>query len=278
MRGSIGVAVGVLASIAAGSVFAAPGVEIKHAAARVTVIPEARGDIAVSITRPNPRLPLKVIRSGDSVIIDGDLGLRSPHCRTMFGGPGVVVWGIGDVKFADLPEVVVRVPRSARVGAAGAVFGVVNPGDSLELSNSGCGDWSVADQSGALNIHQSGSGNVKAGSAGSADVGVSGSGDVSLHTVRVGLSTAIAGSGNVTAVSVSGPLHARIAGSGDIRIAGGAVTDMDVSVAGSGDVRFGGVAQSLNARIAGSGDVTVAKVTGSVTKHVAGSGDVNVGH
>jgi hypothetical protein len=46
-----------------------------------------------------------------------------------------------------------------------------------------------------------------------------------------------------------------VAGSGDVRVAGGRASDFDVTVAGSGDVHFGGVADNLKARIMGSGDV-----------------------
>ena len=57
----------------------------------------------------------------------------------------------------------------------------------------------------------------------------------------------------------------------------GSVTDLEVAIAGSGDVTFHGVAQTLKATIAGSGDVVVGHVTGAVSKHIAGSGDVRIG-
>ena len=100
--------------------------------ARVTIIPEARGDIVVTVTKANSRLPLKITR-------------------------------IGDIKYDDLPQVVVHMPRNARVGAGGAVFGAIGPGDSVDLGNSGCGDWTVADQTGPLHVHVSGSGDVSVG-------------------------------------------------------------------------------------------------------------------
>jgi hypothetical protein len=252
-------------------------VEIDHAVARVTVIPEARSDVAISVVRANSRFPLKVSRVGDVVHVDGGLGWRSIDCRSSFGRPHVKVWGLGDVAYADLPQVVIRTPRAARIGAGGAVFGAVGPGDSVDLANGGCGDWTVADQAGALRARLSGSGDIRAGAAGSADVQLSGSADVVMGAVRGGLSATIAGSGNVTAARVDGPLRGRIGGSGDLRVRDGRVTDMDVAVAGSGDVRFGGVARSLQVKIAGSGDVSVARVTGAVSKQVVGSGDVNIG-
>ena len=92
-----------------------------------------------------------------------------------------------------------------------------------------------------------------------------------------GLSAATSGSGDIQAGLVNGPLRIRVAGSGGVRARGGQVTDMNVSVAGSGDVSFNGVAATLTANVAGSGDVTVSRVTGAVSKQVAGSGDVRVG-
>ena len=278
VRNTFGLGLAAAAAVTAGAADAAPGVEIANAVARVTVIPEARADVAVSVVKANPHLPLKISRQGDKVIVDGGLGWRSPNCHTLGGRPGAFVWGVGAVGFNDMPQVVVRVPRQATVAAGGAVFGTIGGADGVDLANSGCGDWTVADQAGPLRVRVSGSGDVYAGSAGSADVEVSGSGDVRVKVLRNGLTAGVVGSGNVEAASVNGPLRVRVAGSGDVEVHGGAVSDMDVSVSGSGDVRFGGVAGALEARVAGSGDISVARVTGPVSKHVAGSGDVSIGH
>jgi hypothetical protein len=256
---------------------AATSVEIRHAVAQVTVIPEARPDVSVMVVRTNRQLPLRVTQAGDLVVVDGGLGLRSPNCGSLFGRPRVTVWGLGSFGPGDLPQVVVRTPLDARIAASGAVFGVTRPGGSLDLANSGCGDWTVADQAGSLRARLAGSGDLHAGSAGAVDLQLSGSSNVVMRTARQGLNVGISGSGDVRAAMVNGPLRARVGGSGDVRVGGGAVTDMDVNVAGSGDVRFGGVAGRLEARVAGSGDVTAARVTGPVKKQVSGSGDVTVG-
>jgi Putative auto-transporter adhesin, head GIN domain len=256
---------------------AAPSLRIDNAAARVTVIPEARSDITVSIVKRNARLPLKMTRTGDAVRIDGDLLLRLHGCHSFFGKPGALVWGIGSVGYDDLPQVVIRAPMNAKVEASGAVFGSIGRTASLDLDSSGCGGWSVADVSGPLRARVAGSGALRAGGAASADIRLAGSGDVSLRQVERGLTTVTSGSGDTTVGQVIGPLQVRLAGSGDLRVRGGRVTDMNVSVAGSGDVSFGGVAETLVAKVAGSGDVTVGKVTGAISKHVAGSGDVRIG-
>ncbi|HWD67683.1 MAG TPA: DUF2807 domain-containing protein [Caulobacteraceae bacterium] len=252
-------------------------VDIRHAAMRVTVIPEARNDIQVGVLRQNPKMRITVARMGDTMIVDGGLGFRETNCSTFFGRRGVHIWGMGFVPYDSLPQVIIRTPLQAKVGAGGAVFGVVDRSGSLELSNAGCGDWTVANVAGPIRVRMAGSGDVHVGAAGSAEVHISGSSDVFLRDVRDGLDTSSSGSGDLRVISLNGPLHVHIAGSGNVLAATGQVTDMTVGVAGSGDVKFGGVAQRLDASVVGSGDVRVGRVTGPVTRHIAGSGSVTVG-
>lgn len=277
MRTILALAVMASAVVAAGAVAAAPSVEIRHAVARVTIIPENRPDVAITVIRTNPRLPLRISRIGGDLVVEGDVGMRLRGCGSRLGRPHVSVWGVGDVGYGDMPQLVIHTPMDVRAGASGAVFGVVGRAASVDLGNAGCGDWTVADVTGPLRVRISGSGDTRAGAAGSGDLRLSGSGEISARGFANGLSTGTSGSGDIQAGQVNGSLRIRVAGSGNVRARGGQVTDMDVSVAGSGDVSFGGVAQSLSASIAGSGDVTVARVTGPVVKHVAGSGDVRVG-
>jgi Putative auto-transporter adhesin, head GIN domain len=272
----LGLATSVTAVAVCGAA-AAADVDIRHAAARVTVTPEARSDIAVSVYKSNSRLPIRVYRQGDTVVVDGGLGLRGPNCASFFGRKGVHIWGVGFTPYDALPQVMIRTPMAVKVKASGAVFGAVGRSDSLQLANAGCGDWTVANVTGPADVRVAGSGDVHAGAAGSAEVRISGSSDISFNAIRNGLVSSTSGSGDLRAGAVNGPMHVRIAGSGDVVAHGGQVTDMSVELAGSGDVRFAGVAQSLQAAIAGSGDVTVGRVTGPVTKHVAGSGSVTVG-
>lgn len=278
MRGYLGLGLSAAAMLLAGGAAAAPNLQIRHAIVRVTLIPEARGDIVVSVVKANQKLPLSITRVGDTVTVDGGLGWRSPNCHGTAGKPSAGALGVGEVRYEDMPQILVRTPRNVSIGSDGAVFGAIAAGESVDLANTGCGDWNLADQAGALRLRVTGSGDVHSASVGSADVQVAGSGDVTLRAVRNGMSASVGGSGNVTADSVSGPLHAHVGGSGDVTVRSGVVTDMVAFVGGSGDVVFKGVAGSLKASVAGSGDVTVARVTGAVTKSVAGSGDVTVGH
>ena len=264
------------AALSAGAAQAA-SIEIKDAVARVTVVPEDRKDIKVEVLTPNPKLPLTVRSLGDRTILDGDLGRRIHNCRGSGQRVAVDVRGVGDVGWAAIPQVVIHTPRDVKIGAGGAVFGAVGRSASLNLENSGCGDWTVANVEGEARISQAGSGDTRMGSSGSLKVRVAGSGDVAAADVRGGLDVSIAGSGDTNVKSISGPLEVSVAGSGDVTIGGGRATTMKVSVAGSGDVDFRGSADSLQARIAGSGDVHANEVKGQISKAIMGSGSVRVG-
>lgn len=261
----------------AGATRADPSVEIRHAAARVVVMPEARSDITVTFGKTNARLPLRVSHFGSRTYIDGDVGHRVRGCRTAIGHQAVTINGMGDVAVDDLPQIIIHTPMDVHLFAAEAVFGSVGRSDSLQFGNAGCGDWNVANVRGHMEISQAGSGDTHAGSAGSAELRIAGSGDISTQEIHGGLSAVSAGSGDIQAASISGPFNARIAGSGDVRAGGGEASLMKVSIAGSGDVDFGGVAQTLDASVVGSGDVHAGRVTGSVTRHLLGSGGVHVG-
>lgn len=272
---------GVGAALLAGSAQAAsPRVEIKDAVARVTVIPEARSDIKVEFLSSNPKLPLRVREAGGKVIVDGELERKIRSCdgNGDQGDATVEVAGIGKVGYANMPQVVVRVPKDAEVEAGGAVFGVIGKSDSLKLSNAGCGDWTVANVRGPLRLNLAGSGDTRIGTSGGATLRAAGSGDVRIQAVNGPFNANIAGSGDISAAAVrGGAVDVKIAGSGNVKIAGGEGGDMTASVAGSGDVTFDGPVKSLKARIAGSGDVRVKSVEGEVSKAVIGSGDVIVG-
>lgn len=252
-------------------------VEVKDAVARVVVIPEDRQDIKVEFLTTNPSLPLQVRSLGGKTIVDGNLDRKIKNCHGGDGKARVYVAGVGDIAYDDMPQVVVRMPKDAKIEAGGAVFGSVGKTASLELSNAGCGDWTVGNVAGKMNINVAGSGDTNTGASGEAMLRVAGSGDVRAQAVNGGLEVSVAGSGDISVTSISGPLTVKVAGSGDVNIRSGKATEMNASIAGSGNVDFGGVAGSLKAKIAGSGDVHVKSVTGEVSKVIVGSGNVSVG-
>jgi hypothetical protein len=274
------------AVLAAGAAEAEPILRIEHAAARVVVIPEARGDVVYTIQPGRAGLPpLQIRRDGGATVLDGGLAAGFGPFGLPMGlschGAGdhvrVRIPGHGEVALQDLPVVTARVPLSAQVAVGEAVFGEIGPSQSLDFSNAGCGDWRIADVRGAAAFALSGSGDIRARNVGAATVRISGSSDVYFGGVQGALEARVSGSGDVHAAWINGPLSARISGSGDVTVDGGVSPSVVASIAGSGDVRFRGTAGALQASIAGSGDVDVARVTGEVTKRIAGSGDVNIG-
>jgi hypothetical protein len=274
------------AALAATAAAAQPALHIEHAAARVIVIPEARGDVVYTIQPGHAGLPpLQARRDGGVIVLDGGLEQRSglfglhrgANCQGSGDHARVRIPGHGDVAFQDLPVITAHTPLNVRLTVGEAVFGEVGPSQSLDLANAGCGDWRVGDVRGPATFSLAGSGDVRARNTGEAMVRISGSSDVYLGAVQGALDARVSGSGDVRAASVAGPLTAKISGSGDVTIDGGVSPSVMASIAGSGDLKFRGTAGALSASIAGSGDVDVARVTGAVSKRIAGSGDVNVG-
>ena len=92
---AVALAVGV-AAVAQGAA-AAPSIQVRGAALRLTIIPEARRDIAVSLTHADPRLPIRIAKLGDRIFITGDVGHRVHGCRTPASRPGVAIWGRGAI-------------------------------------------------------------------------------------------------------------------------------------------------------------------------------------
>jgi hypothetical protein len=278
MRALLILAAGAAALGFAGAAAAAPSVKIKDAVARVVVIPEARADVKVEFLTTNKSLPLTVRQNGAETIVDGDLKMNKiGSCNTKMGATTIKVRGVGEVKWEDIPQIVVRTPLNVEVAGGGAVFGSVGRSDSLELANAGCGDWTVANVKGKLEVSQAGSGDTNVGSAGSAELNIAGSGSVKTQEIAGDLEVSIAGSGDVRAARAGGKIEVNIMGSGDVVIAGGRARSLDANVMGSGDVTFDGEVDDVELSVAGSGDIRVAKATGSVSKHVAGSGDIYIG-
>jgi hypothetical protein len=265
-----------IAAVARGAI-AAPAIQVRGAAVRLSIIPEARRDIAVSLTHADPRLPIRIAKLGDRVFITGDVGHRVHGCRTAAGRRGVAIWGRGAVPYEELPTLVIRAPTTVRLSAGEAVFGEIGRSASVDFTNQGCGDWTIGDVQGRLRLNQAGAGDARTGSAGSGELSVAGSGGIATGPIRGALTAVSSGSGAIEVASVFGPVDARVAGPGGITIGGGSATTMTVSIAGSGAVTLHGVARSLQVSIAGPGDVTVDRVTGPVTKQVFGSGAVRVG-
>lgn len=283
-----------VASLGVSGAASAAEVQIRHAIARVVVLPEARSDISYEIRGGRADLP-KIQAThglGGELILDGGLGQPFFHnCSRSHTPQGQVINVMQppadlrvrvdghELRLADAPLIVLHTPKDVHVRAGDAVFGAVGRADSVELGSAGCGDWTVADVSGRLTVEVAGSGDVHAGRAGTLTAKIGGSGDVTAES-STNLDASIAGSGDVWVRHASGEVRASIAGSGDVRVGEGRASLISASIAGSGDVKYGGEAERVDAHIVGSGDVRVKSVKGgmeSVHKSVVGSGSVVVG-
>lgn len=273
--------------------FAKDGPEVRiHAVARVAVVVEDRADVAVEVEQGTSDLPpIRVTRDGANVRIDGGLrrgrlsigdGVR--NCRSArdnAGRPGdgasVEVRGVGRVNLSDAPLIVIRTPRQVNVDAEGAVFGSIGRGAaSIELGNSGCGDWNVANTEGPLSLGISGLGDIRAGTSSALEASVSGSGSVTAGATR-GLDLSVSGAGDIVVARVDGPADIAVSGVGNVEVRAGTSPNLSISVSGVGDVEFGGVAGDVDVAVSGAGNVSVARATGTVSRAVAGVGDIRIG-
>jgi hypothetical protein len=276
MRRSIALLAAAAAIAAAGSASAA-SVEIRDAVARVTVIPEDRSDVKVEFLTTNADLPLVVRTAGGMTVIDGDLDHRINSCHGKRDSYAAHVRGVGRVSYENVPQVVIRTPRAVSVASNGVVFGTVGRSASLDLHNSGCSDWTIADVAGDATVDDSGAGSVKMGAAGRLDLRLSGAGQVHATHIRQSLEASLSGVGNVSIDDLAGSMEARVSGVGRIKVADGHASNLRASVSGMGSVEFGGAAETLDASISGLGNIRVRQVNGQVSKSVTGGGHVTIG-
>jgi hypothetical protein len=263
-------------SLATGTAQAAT-VELREAVARVIVVPEDRADVRVEVIRPNAQLPLTISTEGDRTVVDGGLGHRLRDCNGLGEHARIRVRDVGVVTYEEMPQVVVHTPRAVSVAASGAIVGSIGRSASLEMHNSGCSNWTIADVAGEAQIHESGAGQVRMGQSARLDVRLSGA--ANIHATRVrGLDAQLSGAGNIKVDQIAGPLEARVSGVGQVRVQDGQSSLVRASVSGIGQVEFGGQAKDLDASISGLGSVRINEVTGSVSKSVSGGGHVSIGN
>jgi hypothetical protein len=276
-----------LAAVAApASAADGPEVRVRYAAARMVVIVEDRADVAVEIEGGSAGLPRPTVtRVRNEVRIDGGLG-RNPvrNCRSgpatarqPGDGASVEVRRHGRIDLSAAPLIVVRTPRNVDVSTENsAVFGSVGRGaNRVELASGGCGDWTVANTTGHMELAVGGSGNIRAGTSASLEAAIGGSGQITAGATG-DLDASIGGSGTIIVSQATGKVEAAIGGSGDVRVGGGRPNAVEASIGGSGDIVIQGDAGPLEASIAGSGNVTVTGAVASLDASLVGGGDVHV--
>ena len=264
------------AALSAGAAQAAE-VEIKDAVARVTVVPESRSDVLVEVISPHPQLPITVRTMGDRTVIDGGLYRRIRDCDRDGDKGRVKVRDVGNVRWSEAPQIVIRTPRDVVLSSNGAVSGQIGRSGGLELSNSGCSHWTVADVAGEATIRESGAGSVRMGAADRLTVRLSGAGSVKVARVRQGMDAHLSGAGGVNVEQFNGAMNASVSGVGRVKVAHGQASLLKASVSGIGGVDFDGQATDLDASISGLGSVRVKSVTGEVRRSVSGIGKVTIG-
>jgi hypothetical protein len=252
--------------------FQGASLDIKHAAAIITITPEDRQDISVEVDNPG-RAPMPVVSTENGhVIVDGRLRGRIGGCRE----DGVSLRGYGLLAPADLPRIQLHVPRNVLLDISGASTTTVGAAQAVDADLSGCGETTFGDVADTLKLDISGSGDVHTGAARRLDADVAGSSTVTVGALAEGADIDIAGSGQVEIASLTGALKSDGAGSGGVNVHGGAVTTAKIDLAGSGDVDIAATVQSLDVSIVGSGDVAVTQPVGEIDAEIAGSGSVSV--
>ncbi|MCR6643495.1 MAG: DUF2807 domain-containing protein [Terricaulis sp.] len=84
------------------------------------------------------------------------------------------------------------------------------------------------------------------------------------------------GSGGVSIGAANGRLNLQNRGSGSVVVESGALTEAEIDLFGSGQVRLNAPAERLSVSIFGSGDVDAPVAMGSLDAKIFGSGDVRV--
>lgn len=257
-------AVSLVAAPAAAETFNTTSVDIVHAAANVTVIPEDRANVDVQITAGGGRVAAPQARmTAEGLVIDGGLRNRFRGCTNNLTGQTIArIRGIGNVPREQLPRITLRVPRTLDLTAAGAVYTEIGASSGGDVVMSGCGDTDIAATSGALNVTLNGSGDIDAAAVGGALAAtVNGSGSLNVERASGQATLRLNGSGDLVVGNVGGGLNAQLAGSGSLRT--GAARGARLVLNGSGDVNAGAITGALDADLTGSGTMRVASVDGA---------------
>ncbi len=150
-------------------------------------------------------------------------------------------------------------------------------GSVFKISIGGSSNCKIEPSCGILEISVSGSGNVTASDCNRMDCRIMGSGDIKVGEVAFGSNISVSGSGEVVADLLCAPLI-NIAGSGSVRASEVRGDEMNVTIAGSGDVECSGEVDTLKLKVNGSGEFDAPKLTvGEAHISISGNGDIVIG-
>lgn len=219
---------------------------------RITRTFDARADREVTTGEPldeelfaeYPTIEVSMPFEGDVEFVDARIKLSMERIRGSLHLDSCFVYG----ETSDVGEAVVNVIHGSRL-----VMGNVAAG---------------------LEIDVSGDADVRVGDASMVDVDVAGPGDVILGDIDGMLDISIAGSGLVRAARLDGPMTTRIAGSGAVAVKAGTADKLRAFIDGSGAIFFGGAVTQPEVKLYGSSEVRVDQINGRLIHH--GSGAVYV--
>ena len=247
--------------------FAADTVELRSVMAILKVLPEDRGDIAVSVqggtSQPARSVQASLIDGG--LVIDGGLGEAPHRCRARFTGQGAAVApGLAPVPAADLPVIILHTPRDLKLVVRGVVAAEIGDLRSGDIRIDGCGDARIGDVARDLTVTLNGFGDVDVGQvSGGLAAALEGVGDLTIRSVRADAALRLAGEGDLTTGALAGALDARMIGGGVMTVAsvGAGAT---VRAPGSGRVDLGPVKAYARIEGDGSSHVRMASLDGAV--------------
>ncbi|MEE9273252.1 MAG: DUF2807 domain-containing protein [Robiginitomaculum sp.] len=295
----------------------APTLKIENFIGTINVV---TGDYeGISVTDADGAL-VEVTTNG--ILIDGGQKTRHVNCKTKktsvkigIGKNGLIKHGGTYKDLKEYPKVKIKAPKNMHlVIEKSVIFGNVETIGSGDLHVRSCGDITIGDVTGPLDLAISGSGDVKIGDAGASDISISGSGDLEtgdLASVELKMSGASdidigdvlghmeirsSGAGDVTVGRIKGGLHyvgsgasdfdaeyvdggdlyIDVSGSSDTSIDDGDVNKLYIEASGASDVDYHGSSVNGETHASGASDITLKRPSGSLDASDSGAGDVNV--
>lgn len=249
----------------------------------------------LKITAPeNTRLVI------DNAIIFGDVGnigsadiqLRScsdlnlsnvdGHIDLRIAGSGDLTMDkadTGDIRIAGSGDFTAQSLQSIKITLAGS--GDARIGDiagAATISSAGSGDNEIDSVGGDFSFSGTSSGDARIGDiGGDAKISTTGSGDVEIGRLEGNLAYTSGGSSDFDADYVGGDkLSAKSGGSGTVEIDDGNVTELYITVGGSGGARYDGKSTNANLYAGGSGEITIRDPSGTLVKEKHGSGSIRI--
>jgi hypothetical protein len=174
----------------------------------------------------------------------------------------------------------------------------VPAGMAIDIKETRSTDYQVGAVGGTLRLDLSGSGDVSAEEAKDLVAKLSGSGDARLERVQGSLEARLSGSGNLSvgradvsdaALTLSGSgnasveegdfsqVAARLSGSGDLSLGDGKIGTLTLVSSGSADAGIDARVTDADLSVTGSSDVRIREVTGRIKQSRHGSGSIEIG-